>query len=157
MNREAEQEQTQEDDLARVFRAQYAQMVTLAWFMVRSTPLAEDIVQEAVVKLREAWPRVENPSAYLRTSVVNGCRKAQRRAGRERLEAAPDDRVSQDQIDETLELLVRLPASQRTALILRYYLDLPTAEIATLLGWRPATVRSRIRRGLAALKETLDR
>ena len=150
---------TVDDDLAALFRLHYGRMVTLAWLLVRSTPLAEDIVQDSFLKLREAWDRVDNPVAYLRTIVVNGCRKARRRAGTERLHqhasAGEKGAVSTDHVDETLELLARLPTAQRTVLVLRYYVDLPTDEIAAILGCRPATVRSHAHRGLAALKGVL--
>jgi DNA-directed RNA polymerase specialized sigma24 family protein len=40
--------------------------------------------------------------------------------------------------------------------VLRFYLDLPDGQIATLLDARPGTVRSLISRGLAALKEVVE-
>jgi RNA polymerase sigma factor (sigma-70 family) len=52
-------------------------------------------------------------------------------------------------------VLRRLPDRQRQALVLRFYEDLPDAEIARLLGCRPATVRSLVHRGLAAVREVL--
>jgi RNA polymerase sigma factor (sigma-70 family) len=48
-----------------------------------------------------------------------------------------------------------LPERQRHALVLRFYEDLPDADIARLLGCRPATVRSLVHRGLANVKEAL--
>jgi len=51
--------------------------------------------------------------------------------------------------------LQQLPERQRTAVALRYYLDLPTDEIAEVLGARPATVRSLVHRALATLKEAV--
>jgi DNA-directed RNA polymerase specialized sigma24 family protein len=61
-------------------------------------------------------------------------------------------------IDETWGVLRKLPFRQRAALMLRYYEDLPEADIARLLGCRPGTVKSALHRGLATLrKELADR
>ena len=50
--------------------------------------------------------------------------------------------------------LLGLPAKQRAAIVLRYYEDLPESQIADLLRCRPATVRSLVSRGLAALRQS---
>jgi RNA polymerase sigma factor (sigma-70 family) len=55
-----------------------------------------------------------------------------------------------------LDVLSALPARQRYALVLRYYADRPETEIAELLGCRPATVRSLVHRGLAALRKAME-
>jgi len=60
------------------------------------------------------------------------------------------------EVDETWEVLNRLPARRRTALVLRYYLDLPVGEIAVLMDARPSTVRSLIKRGLESLRRRLE-
>ena len=59
--------------------------------------------------------------------------------------------------DELWDALATLPDRQRTAIVARYYLDLPDPEIADLLGCRPATVRTAIHRGLAALRKEVPR
>jgi len=56
--------------------------------------------------------------------------------------------------DTLRSALLRLPLRQRTALVLRYFEDLPDATIAELLRCRPATVRSLVARGLEALRTT---
>jgi RNA polymerase sigma factor (sigma-70 family) len=48
-----------------------------------------------------------------------------------------------------------LPARQREALVLRFYLDLPDQEIARVMGVRPGTVRSATHRALRALGQML--
>jgi len=100
---------------------------------------------------------VRVPAPYLRTSVVNGCRMHHRRNSREQARFA--DLVTDTVQPETsvvLDALAHLPYPQRAALVLRYYEDRPEAEIAELLGCRPATVRSHVHRGLAALREAMD-
>ena len=59
------------------------------------------------------------------------------------------------EVDETWDRLATLPRDQRVALVLRYYEDLPDHEIAEVMGCAPATVRTRIHRALAKLREEM--
>ena len=58
--------------------------------------------------------------------------------------------------DELWDALGRLDERRYTAIVLRFYEDLPDAEIAAVLGCRPATVRTLVRRGLAALRKEIE-
>jgi RNA polymerase sigma factor (sigma-70 family) len=60
------------------------------------------------------------------------------------------------EIDKTWAAVCRLPARQRAVIVLRFYQDLPETEIAALVGCRPGTVKSRLSRGLAALRKELS-
>jgi RNA polymerase sigma factor (sigma-70 family) len=64
--------------------------------------------------------------------------------------------VDDPEIDETWAAVCRLPFRQRAVLALRFYEDLPEAEIARVLGCRPGTVKSSLHRGLAKLREELS-
>lgn len=144
------------DDL---YRDQYLAMVRLAHLITGSNEVAEDVVQEAFVRIQRSWHRAETPAAYLRTAVVNRCRTWQRRQVLERRHSgavAPNVSLPAD-VDETLAALARLAPRQRAALVLRFYADLSEADIASALGCRPGTVKSLIHRGLAELKETIER
>jgi RNA polymerase sigma factor (sigma-70 family) len=135
-------------------------LVRLAYLMTGSEAAAEDVVHDAVVAASRHWATIDDPDPYLRRAVVNRSRSAHRTSGREQakvtrlagLAAAP---AREPAVDETWALLRRLPDRQRQALVLRFYEDLPDAEIARLLGCRPATVRSLVHRGLAAVREVL--
>ena len=59
--------------------------------------------------------------------------------------------------DHLLDALQALPPKRRAALVLRYYDDLSEAEIASVLGVRPGTVKSMLHRGLAQLREDIER
>ncbi|WCO65370.1 sigma-70 family RNA polymerase sigma factor [Iamia majanohamensis] len=145
-----------------LYRAEQATMVRLAHLLTRDRAVAEEVVQEAFVRVHARLDDVDDPGAYLRTTVVNLCR------GRDRREVTaerygrslgpppttPAPRVPRE-LDEVWQALGRLPRRRRDALVLRYYADLPTAEVARLLGARPATARSLIRRGLASLEREL--
>jgi RNA polymerase sigma-70 factor (sigma-E family) len=127
---------------------------------------AEDLVQASLVKLHQAWPRLEtdaDPDAYLRRIVVNLHRSWWRaRWRREKPVAAlPDGAYAPDLADThatgTLlrDALTRLPRQQRAVLVLRYFEDLPETEIASLLGCSPGSVKTHAHRGLRTLRELL--
>ena len=133
-------------------------MVRLAVALTGSEAGAEDLVQDAFVRVHAHWERVETPTAYLRRAVVNACRSAARRAARERagrsLELAT---IHLLEADELFDALATLPYRQRAALVLHYYEGLPYAEIASVLGCRVGTVASLVHRGLAQLRRVIDR
>jgi RNA polymerase sigma factor (sigma-70 family) len=142
-----------------LFRSSYVPMVRLARFLVGRTDVAEELVQDAFVRVAPKLGAIEAPRAYLRVAVVNACRSWQRKQGRERsaISVLADDRepVVSERPCELTDALARLRGRQRVAIVLRYWDDLPEAEIADLLGCRPGTVKSLLSRGLAALREEL--
>jgi RNA polymerase sigma factor (sigma-70 family) len=145
-------------ELEALFAAERPAMLRLAVLLVDSRALAEEIVQDAFESVTARWADLERPGAYLRTTVVNGCRMALRRRSVARrldppLAATPVDAPTE--LVELHEALRRLPDRQRLVLVLRYLHDLPDPEIAELAGCRPATVRSAAARGLRALRKDL--
>lgn len=142
-----------------VYRREAVAMVRLALLLVGSQEQAEEIVQDAFAQLYERWERIERPGAYLRTCVVNGCRRAHRRRRQNDLAVAAthDVPVASLGADHLADTLAALPAKRRAALILRYYEDLSEAEIAEALGVRRGTVKSLLHRGLAQLRVMVER
>jgi RNA polymerase sigma factor (sigma-70 family) len=146
--------------LEALYRDRYEASVRLAHLLVGDRHRAEELAQDAFVRLAPHLAAVQNPGGYLRTILVNLCRDHRRRqalADRRAPEPPPDAPppglpVATSAVWQALQ---SLPERQREALALRFYADLPTDEIARLLGVRPATVRSLIHRGLAALKEVV--
>jgi RNA polymerase sigma-70 factor (sigma-E family) len=139
-----------------LYRSHQQSMVRLARLLTGSPAVAEEIVQEAFIKFARSAGKKDEPAAYLRVIVVNLSRSQQRRTLLER-RLAPEAPVLSGiaDIDETWGVLRRLPFRQRAVLMLRYYEDLPEADIARLLGCRPGTVKSALHRGLAALRKEL--
>jgi DNA-directed RNA polymerase specialized sigma24 family protein len=131
-------------------------MVRLAFLLSGSQAEAEEIVQEAFVRVRNRIERADNPSAYLRAAVVNGCRNRYRRLMVERRHPAPAAGPVHDQVDELRDALAALGPRQRSVIVLRYYAGLSEAEIAQALGCRPGTVKSLCHRGLAELRRVLE-
>jgi RNA polymerase sigma-70 factor (sigma-E family) len=129
--------------------------------------LAEDIVQEVLVRAHKRWPQIgemERPELYVRKMVLNEYLSWRRRSWRlipggagqdvdTRL--VPDHALGHAERDALLTELGKLPRRQRAVLVLRYYEDLPDSEIASVLGCAPGTVRGYASRALAALRVEL--
>ena len=142
-----------------LFAAKRLPMVRLATLLVGSPAIAEEVVQDAFTSVSQRWDSVERPVAYLKRSVVNGCAQVLRRRTIEQRYLESRAEVADSEIPEQLidlrRALDRLADRQRVVVVLRYFADLPDAEIAEVLDVRPATVRSLAHRALAALREEL--
>ena len=148
-----------DDDFTGFYRDAYPGAVRLAWLLTHDHAAAEDVVQDAFVRLRPRLAAVECPTAYLRTAVVNGCRDRARSAGRadagwRRLRVVTEV-ASTDKPSELLDAVAHLPYKQRAVVVLRYWADLREEEIAEIVGVRPATVRSITARALERLRKEL--
>ena len=154
-----------------VFRAHHAELVRLAVLLLGDRPSAEDAVQDVFTRLcaRNLLPAGEGAVAYVRAAVLNRCRSTLRRRavarrvggvrgfpGRDATQhSAEHEAILADERRQVLAALGRLPRRRREVLVLRYWLGLPEAEIAQVLGIRPGTVKSTAARGLAALARDL--
>jgi RNA polymerase sigma factor (sigma-70 family) len=133
----------------------------LAYGMLHDTQAAEDAVQEAAIR---AWTKLKNlrPGTEMRpwflAIVANQCRTIAR--GRWwsvlRLDEpfgtskAPDDEVIRGA--DVRAALRQLSPEHREVLVLHYYLDLPLEEVAAIAGIPVGTAKSRINRGIAAMR-----
>ena len=144
------------ESLEHLYRTQRLSMLRLARLMTDSPAVAEEIVQEAFIRFARSRGNKDEPAAYLRVIVVNMCRSQQRRTLIER-RFAPKIALhsGMPEIDETWDLVRKLPFRQRAAVMLRYYEDLSEADIARVLKCRPGTVKSTLNRALAALRKAL--
>jgi RNA polymerase sigma-70 factor (sigma-E family) len=153
--------------VASMFRAEGVSLVRLARLFVDDRNAAEDLVQEAFIRLARSARRIEDPArapAYLRSIVLNLARDHNRRglvSLRHRspivdVAAGVDDEltVREDQ-RQVLDALRDLPARQRACLVLRYYDELGIDDIATTLGVSRNSVKTHLQRGLAALEARL--
>ena len=140
----------------------------LAFLMTGDQSTAEDVVQDAFLGLCRRWPSLNDTDSalgYLRTSVLNGCRSVHRvRFRRQGITLdAPADSVSAEDIAilgeanrQVLVAIRRLPARQREAVVLRYYLDMTQDQAAQAMGVSRGTVKSATSRGIAALARMLE-
>ena len=150
-----------------LYQAHALSLVKLAVLMIGDQPTAEDVVQDAFLGLYRRWSAlhdVDNAIGYLRSSVLNGCRsihrlKYRRQAVRldppEDAESAEAEALLGEAHREVIEALRRLPARQREAVVLRYYLEMTEDEAANAMGVTRGTVKSSTSRGLAALSRIL--
>jgi RNA polymerase sigma factor (sigma-70 family) len=125
--------------------------------IVASREEAEEIAQEAFIRVHERWATLDRPVGFLHTVTVNLCRSLVRRRDTARRKTIVDALVvaHEPAIDETWLAVLRLPFRQRAVLVLAYYADLPETEIAEALGCRLGTVKSARHRALRALKKDL--
>jgi RNA polymerase sigma-70 factor (sigma-E family) len=151
-----------------LFRAEGARLVQLARWFVDDRTAAEDLVQEAFLRLARNHHRIndqDRAAAYLRSIVINLARDHNRRGFvslRHRLPAEPDDRSAEDHAAEgesrreVIAALRGLPRRQRDCVVLRYYLELSIGDIAGTLGLSPNSVKTHLQRGLRSLKADLE-
>ncbi len=161
-------EPTAADQLVDLYREHYRPLVRVAALLLDNTASAEDVVQDAFVQLHQKWDRVTDPDkrvAYLRSMVMNGARsRLRRRSVRRRHDVAAHTTAESAEVGalrfegrrEVLAALRALPDRQRECLVLRYYSELPEAEIAAALGISAGSVKTHTRRGIAALERTLE-
>lgn len=146
------------DELVALYQEQYVGYVRLAFLLVGSAALADEIVQDAFVAARGRWDDIRtSPGGYVRQVVVNGARARLRRRRTE--DAHRFDPPLPDTPADLIDLrdaLRRLPLPQRTAIVLRYWAQLPDEETAAVLDCRVGTVRSHISRGVARLRKDLS-
>lgn len=143
-------------------------LLRTAYLIVWDLGEAEDLVQETLFKVARRWPRVrrmEHPNAYARRILVNralsGSARRTRRRG-ELIAPIPCEPIAVagvpgefDGHDELIAALATLPPRQRAVLVLRYFLDLPEAEVAAALKCSLGTVKSSASRGLARLEQAM--
>lgn len=145
------------DLLEQLYREQQRSMRSLAWMLLGDQASAEDAVQDCFSRLGlRSLDQIDNPAAYLRTCVVNQCRTVLRARSRFDHRVDPPEAVHHDPtIVEFHDALQHLTVRRRTAVVLRYWCDLPVHEIADLMSCRPSTVSSLLHRALDDLKEVL--
>ncbi len=135
-----------------VYHREFRAMVRLATALVDSPEQAEEVAQEAFAVLYLKYRLVNDPVAYVRVCVLNGCHKVLRR--RRIMRRQPPVAVEHGELgfNHVLDAVRRLPARQRNAITLRYELQLSDAEIAETLGMPIGTVKSTLHRALARLR-----
>ncbi len=152
--------------VAELFRLEGAQLVRLARLFTDDRNAAEDLVQEAFIRLHRAAHRIQDPAKaapYLRSIVVNLARDHNRRGlmSLRHQEAEPsgtepdapeDVLVLDDERRRLLQKVRELSPRQRDCILLRYYLDLSESEIAETLDISKNSVKTHCRRGMETLR-----
>ena len=138
-----------------------------AYLLCGDWDLASDHVQEGLIRVYVAWPRLTRAGreyAYARKAVVSAFLDHSRRRSSTEVPAEPDRDVPSGQdVAESVALrtalmsaLTGLPSRQRACVVLRYFDDLSVADTAAVLGCTEGTVKSQTSRALASLRSTFE-
>lgn len=140
-------------------------LLRFAYLLCGDRHLAEDLVQEVLIKAHRRWSAIEmeTPDAYLKRALLHTHLSWRRRRSSSEvatatirdvatLNAFDDEHASRDDV---WSLLATLSPRQRAVLVLRYFEDLDDRRIAELVGSSASAVRVHAHRGLTALRETL--
>jgi RNA polymerase sigma factor (sigma-70 family) len=145
------------------FRSEKEALYRTLCFVTRNRHEAEELTQDAFVRVLERWERVSllhDPRAYLYRTAMNAFRSRYRRAllaAKRSLGAIPpDDAIAAvDERDVAVRALAALSPRQRAAVVLIDVLGFPSKDAGRILGIRPSTVRMHASRAHAALKEAM--
>lgn len=159
-----------EELVVRLFQTEGRSLVRLARLFVDDRDAAEDVVQEAFLRLARHAGRIETidrAPAYLRSIVLNLARDHNRRglvslrhratSGRE-VDVPPDvaDRlVRSEEHERVLDAVRQLPTRQRDCITLRYFEELSIDAIASTLGLSPNSVKTHLQRAMSTLDRLL--
>jgi RNA polymerase sigma-70 factor, ECF subfamily len=157
------------DAFAELVRASASRQYAIATLIVRDTDRAHDAVQEALVSAWRGLSALRDPEAWdawLHRLTVRACYAAARREKRRTLVElqmtpdrdpawATDEQTALAERDGLEQELGRLPIDQRAVLVLHFYVGLPLTEAAVVLDIPAGTAKSRLHRGLEALRSTM--
>jgi RNA polymerase sigma-70 factor (sigma-E family) len=154
--------------LAAMYGDHYRCLIGLALLLVQDLSTAQDVVQDSFVAMHTAWRRQRDSDealAYLHRSVVNRSRSAPRHGAVIEPNASPPGpgipgtepgALTSPEHATVVGALRSLPARQREALVLRYYGDLPEAQVAAAMGVSQAAVRRHLARATAAVQTIVE-
>ncbi|HEX2312941.1 MAG TPA: SigE family RNA polymerase sigma factor [Thermomonospora sp.] len=131
-----------------------------AFLVTGDLHLAEDLLQEALIKLALNWTKLRGePEAFVRTVLYRDAVSWWRKRRREHSTTSPPDPGVADPAEPAaLRVLFagaldRLTVKQRAVLVLRYFEDLPETAVAEVLGVSVGTVKSQTHNALRRLRE----
>jgi RNA polymerase sigma-70 factor (sigma-E family) len=161
--------ESRDEALARAYDSEFRPLCRVAYLILGDAFRAEEAVQDAFVRTFAGWRRLRDPAklrAYLRRCVVNECHT---RLRRQRVELKSNEAVSVIKRDasaapadsslaalELARVISLLPARQREAIVLRYYLDMAEPEVAEAMGCSLGNVKSQLSRAREKLGKLLE-
>lgn len=149
------------DGYAQVYEQEYDRIARTVYLVLRDAGRAEDVTQEAFVRLYLRWGTVgqyDRPGAWVRRVAIRlATREAQRERLRSRLERQASPPLEEHGPDtDVLRAVGALPPRQRAAVVLFYFEDLPVAEVAETLGMGESAVKTSLHRARRALAAQLE-
>ena len=154
-----------EDRFTDFVRAHSGPLFRSAYLMTGDYQRAEDVLQSALVRIYQRWPRIEamdHPVGYAHKVVMSQAASWWRRRSSHEAalplghEPAWNGRVEDvDEHERVWRAVLSLPKRQRAVVVLRYYEDLTEAQTAAILGCSIGTVKSHTSRALGNLRVTM--
>jgi RNA polymerase sigma factor (sigma-70 family) len=150
------------DELGDFCRAEWPRLVRSLTLYTGEADLAEELAQDALVRVCEHWTRVrdaDSPSAWAHRVAFNLAksqfrRRAAQRRARRLQSSLPDTEERELAGDVALrQAVLALPRAQRSALALRYFADLSVREAASLIGCPENTLKTHTRRAIQSLRD----
>lgn len=152
-----------DEEFRAFFEAEFRPLRRVAFLLTGDWAEAEDLAQDAMVRTYRAWRHIrerERPHVYARSVLVNRRRSLLRRS---RVARKHEELFRSQGWSPTLsedgvvlwEAIRSLPGRQRAAVVLRFYEDLPEAEVALILDMPIGTVKSQVHRAIARLRDQL--
>jgi RNA polymerase sigma-70 factor (ECF subfamily) len=147
-------------DFDTFFATEYQRLFEVLYLLTRDRAEAEDLAQEAMARVYERWSGIRDPSRYVYRTAFNLHRTLRRRLAvvvRKRgqlLPAAGDADAVERRLD-ALAALALLPATQRAAVVLVDWAGMTAEEAGRVLGIQPVSVRGRLHRARAALRQQI--
>lgn len=152
-----------DEDFSEYVAARWPRLVRSAVLLGCSPVEAEDVVQTALMRCLMNWAkvqRVDDRDAYVHRVLINAFTSSRRRrwTAEKAFSSVPeqagvDETAAVDDADAIVRSLSRLSHQQRTAVVLRYYVNLSEQQMASVLRVAPGTVKSRLSRALRVLAE----
>ncbi|MDQ1687538.1 MAG: hypothetical protein QOK42_513 [Frankiaceae bacterium] len=128
--------------------------------LVGDRALAQDLAQEAFVRVFARWRRVEHPRAYVYLTGINLARQHWRKRGRETAAYSSAEALRDEATPEhdpwLRDLVERLPKRLRHAVLLHYYADLPIEQVSAALHIPVGTTKRRLHEARALLRDILE-
>jgi RNA polymerase sigma-70 factor (ECF subfamily) len=157
------------DAFTQLVKVAFPRLEGVAHLILRDTDRAQEAVQDALVLAWRDLRALRDPEAWdawLRRLTVRACYKVARKERRQTLVAlrgvtsagptgAQDATADVAERDWVLDELGRIHIDQRAVIVLHYFVDLPIAEVAEIIGIPYGTAASRLHRGLAAMRESM--
>jgi RNA polymerase sigma-70 factor (sigma-E family) len=151
-----------------MYHTEYRSLVRMSAVLLGDVGTAEEVVQDSFIAMHAAWRRIRDADKavhYLRRSVMNRSRSVLRHrvvidkhlpASEPDMPSAEQSALTRFERSAVIDALRTLPARQREALVLRYYLDLSEEEVAAAMRISRGAVKSHTARGKAALRSALE-
>jgi RNA polymerase sigma factor (sigma-70 family) len=141
------------------YEFEYPSAVRLGYLLTRSSSVCEEIAQDSFAAVYQRYDTLERPGAYLRTTLINACRRWHRTqsnySAKQHLLHPPAVDCDATGYPLLVDVVAKLPYDQRIVIVCRYWGQWSETEIAEALGCAPGTVKSLASRAKERIKKEI--